>query len=36
MHMNRLHLELMQNNLAVEVDDKGHTDRDFIFEKKRQ
>ena len=23
-------------NLAVEVDEKGHTDRDLIFEKKRQ
>ena len=22
--------------LAVEIDEKGHTDRDFIFEKKRQ
>ena len=22
--------------LAVEIDEKGHTDRDFIFEEKRQ
>ena len=26
----------MENDLAVEVDEKGHTDRNLIFEKKRR
>ena len=27
---------ILLNNLAVEIDEKGHTDRDLIFEKKIQ
>ena len=37
--MNTYHLEQMffsEYNLAAEVDEKGHTDRNLIFEKKRQ
>ena len=37
--MNTYHLEQIffsEYNLAAEVDEKGHTDRNLIFEKKRQ
>ena len=32
----RIDVYLIEYLLAVEVDEKGHTDRDLIFEKKRQ
>ena len=31
-----LELVFSEYSLAVEIDEKGHTDRDFIFEEKRQ
>ena len=37
--MNTYHLEQIffsEYNLAAEVDEKGHTDRNLIFENKRQ
>ena len=37
--MNRCYLDLilfLKSNLVVEVDEKGHTDRDLIFLKKGQ
>ena len=40
MGVNMYYLELMfffnKYLLAVEIDEKGHTDRDLIFEEKRQ
>ena len=27
---------ILLNTLAVEIDEKGHTDRDLIFEEKRE
>ena len=32
----RIHVYFNEYSLAVEIDEKGHTDRDFIFEQKRQ
>ena len=32
----RIDIYFREYSLAVETDEKGHTDRDFIFEKKRQ
>ena len=32
----RIDIYFSQNSLAVETDEKGHTDRNFIFEEKRQ
>ena len=32
----RIHVCFIKDNLAVEVDEKGHVDRGLIFEKKRQ
>ena len=32
----RIDIYFSEYSLAVEIDEKGHTDRDFIFEKKRQ
>ena len=32
----RIDVYFIEDNLAVEVDEKGHVDRDLIFEKKRQ
>ena len=31
----RIDVYFSEYNLAVEVDEKGHTDRDLIFEKKK-
>ena len=37
MDVHKYYLELMfKYFLAVEIDEKGHTDRDFVFEEKRQ
>ena len=32
----RIDVYFSEYSLAVEIDEKGHTDRDFIFEEKRQ
>ena len=32
----RIDIYFSEYSLAVEIDEKGHTDRDFIFEEKRQ
>ena len=32
----RIHIYFSERFLAVEIDEKGHTDRDIIFEEKRQ
>ena len=32
----RIDIYFIEYSLAVEIDEKGHTDRDFIFEEKRQ
>ena len=32
----RIDIYFSEYSLAEEIDEKGHTDRDFIFEKKRQ
>ena len=32
----RIDIYYSEYSLAVEIDEKGHTDRDFIFEEKRQ
>ena len=32
----RIDIYFSECSLAVEIDKKGHTDRDFIFEEKRQ
>ena len=32
----KINVYFSEYNLAVEVDEKGHTDRDLIFEKERQ
>ena len=34
--MFRIDVYFSEYSLAVEIDEKGHTDRDFIFEEKRQ
>ena len=31
----RIDVHFIKDNLAVEIDEKGHDDRDLIFEKKR-
>ena len=31
----RIDIYFSEYSLAVEIDEKGHTDRDFIFEEKR-
>ena len=32
----RIHIYFTKHFLAIEIDEKGHTDRDLIFEEKRQ
>ena len=32
----RIDIQFTESSLAVEIDEKGHTDRDLIFEEKRQ
>ena len=32
----RIDIYFSESSLAVEIDEKGHTDRDLIFEEKRQ
>ena len=32
----KIDVYILEHNLAVEINEKAHTDRDFIFEEKRQ
>ena len=34
--LSRIDVYFSEYSLAVEIDEKGHTDKDFIFEEKRQ
>ena len=34
--LSRIDVYFSEYPLAVEIDEKGHTDKDFIFEEKRQ